>query len=124
LDLKVPKNSNYKGLISTEIGVLPENWEIVRLGDAVEVHDSKRIPLSEMERANRKGIYPYCGANGIIDYIDEYIFDGEYILLAEDGGAYGKFENTAYLMNGKFWVNNHAHIMRAINYKTGVRPSK
>jgi type I restriction enzyme S subunit len=82
------------------------------LGEVVEIYDSKRIPLSEEERLDKKGIYPYCGANGIIDYIDDYIFDGEFILLAEDGGFFGKFEKSAYLMTGKFWVNNHAHVLR------------
>jgi type I restriction enzyme S subunit len=75
------------------LGRIPEEWEVVRLGEVLEIYDSKRIPLSEEERLDRKGIYPYCGANGIIDYIDDYIFDGEFILLAEDGGFFGKFEN-------------------------------
>ena len=100
------------------IGEIPKDWESIKLEEVVEIHDSKRIPLSEIERKNRKGQYPYCGANGIIDYIDDYIFDGEFVLLAEDGGSYGRLENTAYIMNGKFWVNNHAHILRAIEGKT------
>lgn len=95
------------------LGRIPEEWEVVRLGEIVEIYDNKRIPLSEEERANRKGIYPYCGANGIIDHIDSYIFEGEYLLLAEDGGFFGRFENSAYLMSGKFWVNNHAHVLKA-----------
>jgi restriction endonuclease S subunit len=80
---------------------LPEGWKWVRLGEVAEIYDNKRIPLSEEERANRKGIYPYCGANGIIDHIDNYIFEGDYLLLAEDGGFFGRFENSAYLMSGK-----------------------
>jgi type I restriction enzyme S subunit len=100
------------------IGRIPKEWEVDKLGSVVEIHDSKRIPLSEMERKDRKGPYPYCGANGIIDYINDYIFDGEFVLLAEDGGSYGKFESSAYVMSGKFWVNNHAHILRAIAGKT------
>jgi type I restriction enzyme S subunit len=95
------------------LGRIPEEWEVVRLGEIVEIYDNKRIPLSEEERANRKGIYPYCGANGIIDHIDDYIFEGDYLLLAEDGGFFGRFENSAYLMSGKFWVNNHAHVLKA-----------
>jgi type I restriction enzyme S subunit len=95
------------------LGRIPEEWEVVRLGEIVEIYDNKRIPLSEEERANRKGIYPYCGANGIIDHIDNYIFEGDYLLLAEDGGFFGRFENSAYLMSGKFWVNNHAHVLKA-----------
>jgi type I restriction enzyme S subunit len=105
----------------TEIGLMPKHWEVVRLGEVVEIYDNKRVPLSENVRKNMKGIYPYCGANGIIDYINDYIFDGEYVLVAEDGGRYGKFENTAYIMNGKFWVNNHAHILQA---KDGISINK
>jgi Restriction endonuclease S subunits len=101
------------GFKETELGPLPEEWEVVRLGEVVEIYDNRRVPLSENVRKNMKGIYPYCGANGIIDYINDYIFDGEYVLVAEDGGRYGKFENTAYIMNGKFWVNNHAHVLQA-----------
>jgi type I restriction enzyme S subunit len=100
-------------LKETEIGMVPEDWEVVRLGDVFEVYDKKRVPLNSEQRSTMKGVYPYCGANGIIDYINDYIFDGEYILLAEDGGFWGKFQSTAYLMNGKFWVNNHAHIIKA-----------
>lgn len=101
----------------TPVGEIPQDWEVRELDSLAEIYDSKRIPLSKMERKNKKGPYPYCGANGIIDYLDDYIFDGEYVLLAEDGGAYGKFENTAYLMGGKFWVNNHAHILKTIEGK-------
>jgi len=105
-------------LKKTEIGHLPENWEVIRLGKVIEVYDKARIPLSSNERKKMQGIYPYCGANGIIDYIDDYIFEGEYILLAEDGGFWSRFQNTAYIMKGKFWVNNHAHIIKALNDKT------
>ncbi|WP_456473142.1 restriction endonuclease subunit S [Methanocaldococcus sp.] len=100
---------------NSEIGEVPEDWEVVRLGEIVEIYDNKRVPLNEQEREKMKGPYPYCGANGILDYINNYIFDGEYILLAEDGGYWGKFENSAYIMNGKFWVNNHAHVLKALN---------
>ena len=109
------QNSEYK---ETPIGRIPKEWEVVKIGKIVEIHDKKRIPLSEMERAKRKGIYPYCGANGIIDYINDYIFDGKFVLLAEDGGDYGKFGKTAYIMKGKFWVNNHAHVIKAIKNTT------
>ncbi|MDI3541866.1 MAG: type restriction enzyme subunit [Candidatus Methanomethylophilaceae archaeon] len=108
-----PQEAENVPLKETEIGMVPEEWEVVRLGDVIEVHDKKRIPLSSEQRSTMKGFYPYCGANGIIDYINDYIFEGEYILLAEDGGFWDKFQNTAYLMNGKFWVNNHAHIIKA-----------
>jgi type I restriction enzyme S subunit len=101
-------------LQETEIGPIPAHWRVVRLGEVVEIHDKLRIPLSDKQRKSRKGIYPYCGANGVLDYIDDYLFEGEFVLLAEDGGYWGKFESSAYLMKGRFWVNNHAHILRAI----------
>ncbi len=100
-------------LKETEIGLIPEHWNVVRLGDVVEIFDKKRVPLNEQQRKHRRGAYPYCGANGIIDYIDAYIFDGEYVLLAEDGGFYKRFESSAYIMRGRFWANNHVHILQA-----------
>ena len=77
-------------------------------------HDKKRIPLSLMERSKRKGVYRYYGAQGVIDYIDDYIFDGKYLLIAEDGeNLKSKKQNIAQLVEGKFWVNNHAHIIQS-----------
>jgi len=108
------KGIGHKSFKQTEIGKIPKEWDVVKVGEVAEIHDSKRIPLSEMERGKRRGSYPYCGANGIIDYIDDYIFDGEFVLLAEDGGDYNKFGNSAYIMKEKFWVNNHAHILKAM----------
>ena len=107
------KGIGHKEFKETPIGKIPKSWKIERLENIVDIFDNMRIPLSERERANRKGPYPYCGANGIIDYIDDYIFEGEYVLLAEDGGYYGPFETSAYIMDGKFWVNNHAHVLKA-----------
>jgi type I restriction enzyme S subunit len=101
----------------TEIGELPEEWEVVKLGEVVDIYDNLRVPLSAKQRANMQGKYPYCGANGIVDYINDYIFDGEYVLLAEDGGYWGAFETSAYIMSGKFWVNNHAHVLKG---KSGI----
>ena len=81
--------------------------------EVVTLFDKQRVPLSSMDRAKRQGKYRYYGAQGIIDYIDDYIFDGEYILLAEDGeNLKSNKQNLAQLVDGKFWVNNHAHILR------------
>jgi type I restriction enzyme S subunit len=96
----------------TEIGEIPAEWHVDILGNMVELLDSRRIPLSESQREVKRGTIPYCGANGVIDYIDDYIFEEEAVLLAEDGGYYGKYQNKAYIMNGKYWVNNHAHIFK------------
>jgi type I restriction enzyme, S subunit len=88
-------------------------WETVQLGDIIELFDSQRVPLNSRERRERQGDFPYYGAQGIIDYIDDYIFDGRYILVAEDGeNLNSKKLPLALFANGKFWVNNHAHILR------------
>ena len=85
-----------------------------KLGDVINVLDSKRIPLSSKDRAKRKGHYPYYGAQGIIDYIDDYIFDGSYLLIAEDGeNVKSQKEDIARIASGKYWVNNHAHIVES-----------
>ena len=95
--------------------MIPEGWRISKIGDTCHILDSKRIPLNSQERATRQGAYPYYGANGIQGYIDDFIFEGEHVLLAEDGGYFDEWDSRpiSYLVNGKFWVNNHAHILRA-----------
>ena len=87
------------------------DWKTVRLGDVCEILDSKRIPITAHER--KKGEYPYYGANGVQDYVADYIFDDELVLLAEDGGNFGSKEKPiAYRVSGKCWVNNHAHVLK------------
>ena len=89
------------------------DWKTAQLGDVIELFDSQRVPLNSRERQERKGEYPYYGAQGVIDHIDGYIFDGRYILVAEDGeNLNSKKLPLALLATGKFWVNNHAHILR------------
>ena len=84
----------------------------MKLKEVVEILDSKRIPVSAAERAGRDKVYPYYGAQGIVDYIDDYIFDGEYILVAEDGNNLKTLDDPIVTWaSGKFWVNNHAHIL-------------
>ena len=91
---------------------IPEGWEAKQLKELLVLEDNRRIPLSNKERENRKGIYPYYGATGIMDYIDDYIFDGDYILLAEDGSTSDEHGNpVVQYIWGKNWVNNHAHII-------------
>ena len=91
---------------------VPEEWEVKRLGDFNNLEDYKRVPLSSSQRANRKGSIPYYGATGIMDYIDDYIFDYDILLLAEDGSTSdgNGFPVVQYVW-GKVWVNNHAHII-------------
>ena len=83
-----------------------------KLGDILVNHDRRRIPLSSKVRSGRKGNFRYYGAQGVVDYIDDYIFDGEYVLIAEDGeNLRSRNQNVANLVSGQFWVNNHAHIV-------------
>ena len=94
-------------------GKMPLNWSIGKVGDIIELYDSKRIPLSSRERAERQGIYPYYGATSIMDYVDDYLFDGIYLLLGEDGTVSdSKGYPILQYVDGKFWVNNHDHIIR------------
>ena len=88
-------------------------WPETPLGDVIDVFDSIRVPLSAAERATRKGPYPYYGAQGIIDSVDGYLFDGRYLLIPEDGENLNSRKlPIAYFADGRFWVNNHAHIIR------------
>lgn len=89
-------------------------WEEKRLGEVARFFDEKRIPLKQQDRQKRLGVYSYYGASGIIDCIDDYIFDGEYVLLGEDGAnIVDRSKRLAFLVKGKFWVNNHAHVLEA-----------
>jgi len=93
-----------------------EDWEEGCLGDVIEIFDHLRIPLSKMERDKKKDgqLYPYYGAAKVMDYINDYIFDGDYILLGEDGTVRTD-EGYPILQyaNGKFWANNHTHVIKA-----------
>lgn len=97
-------------------GKMPPDWQLGTVSEIIELHDSKRIPLSSRERANLTKIYPYYGATSVMDYVDRYLFDGIYLLLGEDGTVVDDkgFPILQYV-EGKFWVNNHAHIITGKN---------
>ncbi|UYI71525.1 MAG: restriction endonuclease subunit S [Oscillospiraceae bacterium] len=97
-------------------GEMPPDWQLGTVSEIIELHDSKRIPLSSRERANLTKIYPYYGATSVMDYVDRYLFDGIYLLLGEDGTVVDDkgFPILQYV-EGKFWVNNHAHIITGKN---------
>lgn len=103
------------GYKRTELGVVPEHWEARTLAELTDCLDRDRIPLNEMQRSKMRGVYPYCGANGILDYLNAYLFNEPVILIAEDGGHFDEHETRpiAYQMSGRIWVNNHAHVLRA-----------
>ena len=95
------------------IGDIPEHWEVISLRYLFNFLNYRRIPISAELRGNIQGIYPYYGASGIIDYIDKYIFDEKLILIAEDGAnLLSKSTPLAFIAEGKYWVNNHAHILK------------
>ena len=101
------------GFETSELGVVPRGWMYCSLKEVCSIFDSKRVPLSGAERAKRRGPYPYYGAAALMDYVDEYLFDGIYLLTGEDGSVADEqgFPITQYVW-GKFWVNNHAHILQ------------
>lgn len=95
-----------------ENGVSDESWEEKKLSEITENQDSKRIPLSKSQRDNMNRIYDYYGASGIIDKVDDYIFEGKKLLIGEDGAnLVTRSKDIAFIADGKYWVNNHAHIL-------------
>ena len=85
-------------------------WETVKLGDLCEILDTRRKPITKKDRTH--GEYPYYGATGIVDWVADYIFDEELVLIGEDGAKWEAGEKTAFIVDGKYWVNNHAHVVK------------
>lgn len=95
------------------LGPIPTSWQVKTLGQVSLCFDSKRVPLSNRDRASRRGVYPYFGATSVMDYINDFLFDDIYLLLGEDGSVI-KNDGTPFLQYvfGKIWVNNHAHVLQ------------
>jgi type I restriction enzyme S subunit len=94
---------------------LPEGWLLSSVGECVDILDSRRVPVNSEERAKRQGDVPYYGATGQVGWIDGYVFNEELLLLGEDGAPFlDKSHTISYLVDGKSWVNNHAHVLRAV----------
>jgi type I restriction enzyme S subunit len=94
------------------LGKIPKGWEIATLGECAELLDHKRIPLNARERSERQGPYPYYGAAGIMDHVDNYLFEGVHLLVGEDGSVVTERGHPVLqYVWGKFWVNNHAHVL-------------
>jgi len=97
----------------SELYIEDVEFEKVYLNKIIDIFDNQRIALSSIERNKRKGKYPYYGASGVIDYVDDYIYDGKYLIISEDGeNLRARKTPIAFFANGKFWVNNHAHVIR------------
>ena len=102
-----------KGYKQTELGVIPEDWDVKLLSEVVDFLDGKRKPIKSSER--NSGEFPYYGASGIIDYVNDYIFDDALILLGEDGeNILSRNLPLAFKVKGKIWVNNHAHVLKPL----------
>jgi len=97
-------------------GLIPKGWKVGTVRDVCSIYDSRRVPLSGKDRATRRGPYPYYGAAALMDYVDDFLFDGVYLLLGEDGSVTNANGTpvTQYVW-GKFWVNNHAHVLQGAN---------
>ena len=107
-------NEGLLGKIDETTG-LPVGWSREPLGNLVEFLDHKRVPIKEADRSNRRGQYPYYGASGVIDSIDDYLFDEDLILVGEDGAnVLDRSSPLAFKVSGKIWVNNHAHVLRVL----------
>ncbi len=102
--------------IESELGLIPKGWVVGNLGDVIELFDNKRRPLSKKQRENMSKNYPYYGATSLMDYVEDYIFEGAYILLGEDGTVIDdKDKPVLQYVWGKFWANNHAHVIQSKN---------
>lgn len=106
-------------LVDSDLGPIPAGWHARTLGDVSANRDRLRRPLSKMERDSRRGAFPYYGAARLIDWIDGWIFDGEYLLFAEDGSVQtADGYPVLQLVEGKFWANNHTHILEGASVST------
>ena len=96
-----------------KFGKVPLGWEVKKVKEIADNLDNYRKPIKSIDRDNLNGIYPYYGAAGIVDYINDYLFDGIYVLFGEDGeNLLSRKVPQAFIVKGKFWVNNHAHILQ------------
>jgi len=94
------------------VGNIPTHWRVSTVKRNLEFLNNKRVPIEAGVRFDRQGEFPYYGASGIIDYVDDYIFDGTHILIGEDGAnILSRSSRLVFIAQGKFWVNNHAHIL-------------
>ena len=102
--------------IDSELGMIPNGWQVKNLVEISQLFDSKRKPLSGKDRDQMAKLYPYYGATSIMDYVDSYIFDGTYLLMGEDGSVMTE-DGYPFLqyVTGKFWPNNHAHVLQGNN---------
>lgn len=106
------QGTNAENELSNE-GGLPEGWALTSVADLTVNHDGRRVPIKSADRAKRPGKFPYFGASGVIDSIDDFLFEGDFLLIAEDGAnLLSRSTPIAVRASGRFWVNNHAHVVQ------------
>ncbi len=93
---------------------IPASWGWERFGNLIINFDSQRRPVTKSERKTTKGLYDYYGATGAIDRVDDWIFDGEYLMIGEDGGNFFVDRDNSFIARGRFWANNHVHVVKPI----------
>ena len=92
--------------------VLPSGWALTSYECITKNFDGRRIPVKAKDRALMHGPYPYYGASGIIDSVNDYLFEGTYLLITEDGNLLSGNNKIGFVASGQFWVNNHAHVVQ------------
>jgi len=110
---KHPKN-DFAAVVDNDAGGLLEGWCVTRIGDISDCLDYMRVPVNKTERLERQGPIPYYGANGQVGWIDDFIFNEELVLVVEDETFIGREKPFSYIIKGKAWVNNHAHVLRPL----------
>jgi type I restriction enzyme, S subunit len=109
-----------EGYKQTEVGVIPEDWKVQSVSDSFEIKNNLRLPINRKVRESMEGQYPYYGPTNVQGYINEYRVEGEHALIGEDGDHFLKWRDLSMtlLVDGKFNVNNHAHIVKGVENLT------
>jgi type I restriction enzyme S subunit len=107
------KYQSYKQSGVEWIGEIPSHWDFIKTNILTENLDGKRVPLNSEERGEMEGEYPYWGSNGVVDYVNQFIFNEEIVLVGEDGSPFfDKLKDVSFYVNEPVWVNNHIHILK------------
>jgi type I restriction enzyme S subunit len=107
------KYQSYKQTGVEWIGEIPSHWDFIKTNILTQNLDGKRVPLNSEERGEMEGEYPYWGSNGIVDYVNQFIFNEEIVLVGEDGSPFfDKLKDVSFYVNEPVWVNNHIHILK------------
>ncbi len=119
--MSLPQYPKYRDSDAVWLGALPAHWDVKALRYLTTCLDGKRVPLNSEQRADRLGAVPYWGANSVMGYVNEALFDETLILLGEDGAPFfDKTRSVAFLSQGPVWPNNHIHVLRPISIKSAT----